>query len=50
MYLIISLIVNFVTGKFGIKAEETKDTFIKEDPVKIIEVKDTLVKKGKGNL
>ena len=35
-------------GKFGIKTEEKKDTVVKVEPVKIIEVKDTLVKEGKA--
>ena len=30
---------NFIKGKFGIKNEETKDTVIKGEPVKIIEEK-----------
>ena len=44
---VLIFIANFVKGKFGIKTEETKDTLVKEEPVKIIELKNTLVKKGK---
>ena len=42
---VIIFIANFIKGKFGIKTEETKDTkdikntVIKEDPVKMIELK-----------
>jgi len=39
---------NFIKGKFGIKTEETKDTAIKEEPVKIIELKNTVVKERKS--
>ena len=35
---------NFFKGKFEIKIEEIKDTVVKWEPVKIIKVKDTLVK------
>ena len=45
---VLIFIANFIKGKFGIKTEETKDTVVKEEPVKIIEVKDTSVKKGKA--
>ena len=45
---VIILITNFIEGKFGIKTEETKDTVIKEEPVKIIELKNTVVKEGKA--
>ena len=41
-------IANFIKGKFGIKTEETKETVVKGEPVKIIEVKDTVVKEGKA--
>ena len=43
---ILIFIANFIKGKFGIKTEETKDTVVKEEPVKIIELKNTEVKKG----
>ena len=45
---ILVFIANFIKGKFGIKTEETKDTVVKEEPVKIIELKNTLVKEGKA--
>ena len=44
---ILIFIANFIKGKFGIKTEGAKDTAVKEKPVKIIEVKDTVVKEGK---
>ena len=44
---IIIFIANFIKGKFGIKTEEAKDNVVKEEPVRIIEVKDTVVKEGK---
>ena len=40
---------NCIKGKFGIKTEEEKDTVVNEEPIKIIEVKDTLVKEGKAD-
>ena len=45
---VLIFIANFIKGKFGIKTEETKDTVVKEEPVKIIELKNTLVKEGKA--
>ena len=44
---VLIFIANFIKGKFGIKAEETKDIVVKEEPVKIIELKDKEVKEGK---
>jgi len=41
-------IANFIKGKFEIKTEETKDTVVKEEPVKIIELKNIVVKEGKA--
>ncbi len=41
-------IANFIKGKFGIKTEETKVTVVKGEPVKIIELSNTLVKEGKA--
>ena len=41
-------IANFIKGKFGIKTEEKKDTVIKGEPIKIIELKNTVVKEGKA--
>ena len=45
---VLIFIANFIEGKFGIKTTGAKDTVIKRQPVKIIEVKDTLVKEGKA--
>ena len=44
---VLIFIANFIKGKLGIKTEEAKHTVVKEEPVKIIEVKDTVVKEGK---
>ena len=41
-------IANFIKGKFRIKTEERKDTGVKEEPVKIVELKNTFVKEGKA--
>ena len=41
---VLIFIANFIKGKFGIKTEETKDTVVKEEPVKIIELKNLVVK------
>ena len=45
---ILILIANFIKGKFGIKTEETKDTVVKGEPVKIIELSNTVVKEEKA--
>ena len=45
---ILIFIANFIKGKFGIKTEETKDTLVKGEPVKIIEVSDAVIKEGKA--
>ena len=45
---VLIFIANFIKGKFGIKTEETKDTVVKGEPLKIIEVKDTVVREGKA--
>ena len=45
---VLIFIANFIKGIFGIKTEEIKDTVIKEEPVKIIELKNTEVKEGKA--
>jgi len=45
---VLIFIANFIKGKFGIKTEEAKSTVVKGEPVKIIEVKDTVVKEGKA--
>ena len=45
---VLIFITNFIKGKFGIKIEETKDTVVKREPVKIIELKNTVVNEGKA--
>ena len=45
---VLIFIANFIKGKFGIKTEEAKDTVVKGEPVKIIELSNTLVKEGKA--
>ena len=45
---ILIFIANFIKGKFGIKTGLEKDTFAKEEPVKIKEVKGKVVKEGKA--
>ncbi len=48
---VLIFIANFIKGKFGIKTEEikdTKDTVVKGEPVKIIELSDIVVKEGKA--
>ena len=45
---VLIFIANFIKGKFGIKIEETKDIVFKQEPVKIIELKNTVVKEGKA--
>ena len=45
---VLIFIANFIKGKFGIKTEETKDTLVKEEPVKIIELKKTEIKERKA--
>ena len=45
---VLIFIANFIKGKFGIKTEETKENIIKKKPVKIIELKNTVVKEGKA--
>ena len=44
---VLIFIANYIKGKLGIKSEEAKDNLVKEESVKIIEVKDTRVKEGK---
>ena len=44
---VLIFIANFIKGKFGIKTEEVIDNVVHEEPVKIIEVKDTVFKEGK---
>ena len=45
---ILIFIANFIKGKFGIKTGLEKNTFAKEEPVKIKEVKGKVVKEGKA--
>jgi len=45
---VLIFIANFIKGKFGIKTEETKDTVVIEEPVKIIELKNTVLKEVKA--
>ena len=45
---ILIFIAHFIKGKFGVKTEEVKNTVVKEEPVKIVEVKDTSVIKEKA--
>ena len=45
---VLIFIANFVKGKFVIKTEEDNDDVDKVEPVKIIEVKDNVVKDGKA--
>ena len=45
---VLIFIANFIKSKFGIKTEEAKNTVVKEEPFKIIEVKDTFIKEGKS--
>jgi len=45
---VLIFITNFIKGKFGIKTEETKDTGVEEEPIKIIELKNTVVKERKA--
>jgi len=45
---VLIFIANFIKGKFGIKTEEIKDTLVVEDPVKIIELKNTVIKEEKA--
>ncbi len=45
---VLIFIANFIKGKFGIKTEETKDAVVKEELVKIIEVKNNVFKEAKA--
>ena len=40
---VLIFIANFIKGKFGIKTEEIKDYIVKEEPVKIIELKNIAI-------
>ncbi len=43
---VLIFISNFIKGKFVIKTEEVKNTMVNEELVKIIEIKDTVIKEG----
>ena len=43
---VLIFIANFIKGKFVIKTEKAKETLVHEEQVKIIELKDTVIKKG----
>ena len=45
---VLIFVANFIKGKFVIKTEKAKETLVHEEPVKIIEVKDTVFKEGKA--
>ena len=45
---VLIFIANFIKSKFVIKTDKAKDAVIHEEPVKIIEVKDTVFKEGKA--
>ena len=45
---VLIFIANLIKGKFGIKIEGAKNTVAKEEPVKIIDFKDTVPKDGKS--
>ena len=45
---ILIFIANFIKGKFRIKNGFEKDTFVKEEPIKILEGRGKVVKEGKA--
>ena len=45
---VLIFVANFIKGKFVIKTEEAKNIVVNEEPVKIIELKNTVVKEGKA--
>ena len=45
---VLIFIANFIKGKLGIKTEEAKDNVVKDEPVEIIDVKNTTVKEEKA--
>ena len=45
---VLIFIANFFKGKLGIRTEDTKDDVVKEEPIKIIEVKNNVIKEGKA--
>ena len=50
MCQILIFIADFIKSKFGIKTDGAKDAVFKEEAVKIIEVKETVVRERKQNL
>ena len=47
---VLIFIANFIKGKFGVEIEEKKDTVVKEEPVKTIELKIPYLKREKQKL
>ena len=47
---ILIFIANFIKGKFGIKTKEAKGNITKGESLKIIEIKDAVVKEGKAEV
>ena len=47
---VLIFIANFIKGKFVIKTEEAKNTVVNKEPVKIIELKDKVLKEGKAEV
>ena len=45
---VLIFMANFIKGKFGIKTQEDKNNVGKAEPLKIIELKNTVVKEGKA--
>ena len=45
---VLIFVANFIKDKFVIKTEKANENVITEEPVKIIEVKDTVFKEGKA--
>ena len=45
---VLIFVANFIKVKFVIKTEKANENVIPEEPVKIIEVKDTVFKEGKA--
>ena len=45
---VLIFIANFIKGKLVNKTEKAKHKLVHEEPVKIIEVKDTVIKEGKA--
>ena len=45
---VLIFIANFIKGKLGIKTEEAKETVVKEEPLKIIKLKNSVIKEGKA--